>query len=224
MTTLKNMLKKYDKLLILVVIIAIIFLTPIRRYLNIDQLSEWLYAIREQPFSGLIYGAIYVAGVVLFLPGLALTTLAGVLFGFLKGSIIVVIASNIGVHLSFLIARYIGRDFVMKFIKEDSFVDKMSSKMVDNGFLVMLYLRLIPLFPFNVINYASGLTPIKYRDYAIASFIGMLPGTLVYVYLAASASNIKDNPWGLVISIAVLVAFTLGMKLLNKKKGNTLNS
>ena len=222
METFKTYLKKYYKILLLVAVIALIFLTPIRSYLNIEELSDWLFTIKEQPLSGLIYGAIYVAGVILFLPGLALTTLAGVLFGFVKGSLIVIIASNIGVQLAFLIARYIGRDFVTKFIKEDSFVDQMSTKMKNNGFMVMLYMRLLPVFPFNVINYASGLTPIKYKDYAIASLIGMLPGTLVYVYLAASAANIKDNPWGLVISIAVLILFTIGMKLLNKKKSNQL--
>lgn len=222
METFINILKKYYKIVLLIAVIAIIFLTPIRSYLDIEELSDWLFSIREQPFSGLIYGAIYVAGVILFIPGLALTTMAGVLFGFVKGSIIVVIASNIGVQITFFIARYIGREFIDKFIKEDSFVDKMSTKMENNGFMVMLYIRLLPVFPFNVINYASGLTPVKYRDYALASLIGMLPGTLVYVYLAASAANIKNNPWGLVISIAVLILFTLGMKLLNKKKGDSL--
>lgn len=222
METLTILLKKYYKIILLIAVLALIFLTPIRSYLDIEQLSDWLFSIKEQPFSGVIYGAIYVAGVILFIPGLALTTLAGVLFGFVKGSLIVVVASNIGVQIAFLISRYIGRGFVEKFIKEDSFVDKMSTKMEKNGFMVMLYLRLLPVFPFNVINYASGLTPVKYRDYALASVIGMLPGTLVYVYLAASAANIKNNPWGLAISIAVLILFTLGMKLLNKKKGDTL--
>jgi len=222
METLKKYIKKYDKVLLLIAVLAILFLTPLRSYLDIEQLSDWLFTIKEQPFSAIIYGAIYVAGVILFIPGLALTTLAGVLFGFAKGSIIVVVASNIGVQLAFIIARYIGRDFVDKFIKEDSFVDKMSTKMEANGFMVMLYMRLLPIFPFNVINYASGLTPVKYKDYALASLIGMLPGTLVYVYLAASAANIKDNPWGLVISIAVLIIFTVGMKFLNKKKGDRI--
>lgn len=222
METLTILLKKYYKIILLIAVLALIFLTPIRSYLDIEQLSDWLFSIKEQPFSGVIYGAIYVAGVILFIPGLALTTLAGVLFGFVKGSLIVVVASNIGVQIAFLISRYIGRGFVEKFIKEDSFVDKMSTKMEKNGFMVMLYLRLLPVFPFNVINYASGLTPVKYRDYALASVIGMLPGTLVYVYLAASAANIKNNPWGLAISIAVLILFTLGMKLLNKKKGDSL--
>ncbi len=222
MTTLIGLLKKYYKLLILIAIIAAVFLTPIRDYLNIDKLSDWLFSIKEQPFSEAIYGLIYVIGVIIVIPGAALTALAGVLFGFVKGSIIVVIASNIGCHITFLLARYLGGDFIQKRIKEDSFVDKMSEKMTDNGFLVMLYMRLLPIFPFNVINYASGLTPIKYKDYAIATFIGMLPGTLVYVYLAASATNIKDNPIGLVISITVLIIFTIGVKILNKRQGSKL--
>lgn len=217
-----NFIKKYNKLLILLGILALVFLSPIRDLLNIDQLSEWLFSIKEQPFSGVIYGLIYVAGVILVVPGLALTALAGVLFGFVKGSLIVVIASNIGCHITFLLARYLGGEFIQKRIKEDSFVDKMSGKMKDHGFMVMLYMRLLPIFPFNVINYASGLTPIKYRDYALATLIGMLPGTLVYVYLAASATNIKDNPIGLVISIAVLILFTIGVRLLNKRQGAKL--
>jgi len=218
----KEMLQKYYKLLIVVAVIALVFLSPLRTYLNFARISAWIEDIRDQPGAGFIYGLVYLAGVILVLPGSAMTALAGVMFGFVKGSLIVIIASNIGCQITFLIARYLGRDFIQRFIKEDSFVDRTSTKMEKNGFMVMMYLRLLPIFPFNVINYASGLTPIKYRDYAIASFLGMLPGTLVYVYLAASAADIRNNPIGLMISIAILILFTIGVKYLSKRHGDAL--
>ena len=150
--------------------------------------------------------------------GFALTILAGPIFGLWLGTLLVIIASNIGTQITFWISRLAGRDFVAKIIKNDSFVDKVSKKFEKNDFLVMLYMRLIPVFPFNVINYLSGLTPVRYKSYTLATFLGMIPGSFVYVYLSTSVANVRENPLGIIVPIVLLVLLTVGTIIIKKKK------
>lgn len=214
----KHSFKKYLKFFILIVALALVLLSPIRKFLHIEQLKSLIGSIKNNPFAPFVYILIYVIGVIFALPGTALTIIAAPIFGFWKGLVLVIIGSNLGCQLTFMISRYLGGGFIQRFVKSDSFMDKASKKIEENGFLFMLYMRLIPIFPFNGVNYLSGLTKIRYRDYAFATFIGMLPGTAVYVYLSHTAADIRDNPLGIVISILVLVLFTIGMTLLKNKK------
>ncbi len=211
-------LKKFLPFIVLGVLISVLFLTPLRNFLTPSYITSFIESIRQSPFAPVIFGVFYAVAVVLVVPGLPLTLLAAPLFGFWQGLVIVVIASNIGCGLTFLISRFAGKDFVMRFIKSGSFLDKIDKQMEKNGFLYVLYMRAIPLFPFNVVNYVPGLTSIPYFKYAIASLIGMLPGTTIYVYMSYTATDIQDNPWGLVISIAVLVVFTLVTTLVSKHR------
>jgi len=188
-----SLIKKYYKLLILIIAILVIFFSPIRDYIDIDKMVDILNKVKNDPYAPIIYVLFYVGGVVLFLPGMALTLLSGVLFGFWKAFILVIIGSNVGCQITFFISRFLGRDFVQKFIKAEGFIDKVSERIKSNGFLVIFYLRVIPIFPFNMTNYVSGLTPVKYKDYTFATFLGMLPATILYTYLSSSATDIKDK-------------------------------
>lgn len=190
----------------------------VNRFIDIEDLVALLGRVQENPWAPFIYIALYIVGVVFALPGLALTVIAGPIFGFWKGTLLVVIASNIGCQMTFWISRWLGQEFVERFIRSESFLEKVSDKIERNGFMVMLYLRLIPLFPFNAINYLSGLTSIKHRDYTIATFVGMLPATMVYVYLSASAAEIKDNPLGLIVSVVVLIVFTVATTMIKRRQ------
>lgn len=214
----KDFIKKYYKLLIFLGIVAILVFSPLKSMINTDYLSAQLNNIKDSPYAPLIYVLIYIAGVVVALPGIVLTALSGPLFGFWKGAILVIIGSNLGCQLTFFISRYMGRDFVVRFIKDESFADKISKKIEQNGLIVMFYLRLLPLFPFNVVNYISGLTNIKYAHYTLATFVGMLPGTLVYVYLSATVAEVKSNPIGVVISVGLLILLTAITAILKKSK------
>jgi uncharacterized membrane protein YdjX (TVP38/TMEM64 family) len=169
------------------------------------------------PYAPLLYLCVYVIGVVLAVPGTALTILAAPLFGFWKGLLLVVLASNLGCQITFFISRFLGKDVVQKWIKPDSFLEKASAKIEKNGFLFMLYVRLLPIFPFNVVNYLSGLTTIRYRDYTLATLLGMLPGTFMYVYLSHTAADVRNNPYGLLVSVSLLLIFTSAVVLLKKR-------
>ncbi len=214
-------MKKYIPILIVVLIIAIVFLSPLREWLSIDYVTNLISQFTDSPWGIVVFGLLYILAVVLVVPGLPMTLLAAPLFGLWNGILIVVIASNIGTTITFWISRLAGKDFVTKILKNSSFVDKINDQMDKNGFIYMLYLRMIPLFPFNVVNYIPGLTSISYKKYALASFIGMLPGSCIYVYAAYTASDIQNNPWGIIISVGILAAFTLiTTKVMKKNKAS----
>ncbi|MDF1618417.1 TVP38/TMEM64 family protein [Petrocella sp. FN5] len=211
-------LQKNYKFFILTIILAIITISPLRNYIQIEKWLGTLNTIKDTSYAPILYILLYIVGVVLALPGFALTILAGPLFGFSLGTILVIIGSNVGCQLTFFISRLLGKDFVKRYIKADSYFEKLSKKIEDNGFLVMLYLRLLPIFPFNGVNYISGLSQVKYWHYTLATFVGMLPATLVYVYLSTSVADVKNNPMGVIISIVVLILFTGVIMVLKRKR------
>ncbi len=213
-----NKIKKFMPLIILILILLIIFLSPLKNYLNAEFFSNTILSIQNSAYAPIIFILMYIVAVVFLVPGFALTLLASPIFGLWQGILYVVIASNIGCTLSFLISRYLGKDFVLKLFRGNAVFEKVNNKIEENGLLYMFYIRLIPLFPFNLVNYAPGLTSIKYSHYAIATFIGMLPGTSIYCYAAYTATDIKDNPLGIIISLAILVLFTLITSKISKKQ------
>lgn len=208
---------KYIILVIFIIIVIILAISPINKFFSIEQSTKLINSIQNNPFASLIFIIIYISGVVLALPGTALTVIAAPIFGFWQGLFLVIIASNIGASITFFISRFLGDVFFRKFIKTDSKFANLSSKIENNGFLVVLYLRLLPFFPFNAINYLSGLTKLRYRDYYLATLLGMFPATLVYVYFSYTAADIKNNPYGILISIGVLILFTFLNRYYKKK-------
>ncbi len=212
-------MKKYLKYIIAIAVIAALLII-FRDYLTAEQMSAFMQSVRTHPLAPIIFIGIYAVSVTLIVPATALTLLSGPLFGFWWGVVYTTIGANIGCHLSYFIAKALGRDVVTKFVKSGSFLDNAQKSAQKNGFEFMMYARLIPLFPFAAVNYLSGIIGIKYKHYTIATLIGMIPGSAVYVYLGYSASNVKDNPWGLILSIAVLILFTVIMMLVKKKGQN----
>lgn len=139
------------------------------------------------PTGPVIYILMYIAASVLFVPGSALTLGAGAIFGVVKGSIIVSIASTLGATVAFLIGRYIARDWVARKIEKNEKFKAIDQAVAGQGWKIVGLTRLSPAFPFSLLNYAYGLTMVSLRDYVMASWIGMMPGTIMYVYLGSLA-------------------------------------
>jgi uncharacterized membrane protein YdjX (TVP38/TMEM64 family) len=163
------------------------------------------------PWAPAGFIGIYVLAVVLAIPGSALTALAGVLFGSFRGVVYVSAASTLGATLAFLIARYLARDYIYsRFSNKPSFqkLDDMSEKY---GIWMVAIVRLVPVFPFNLVNYGLGLTRIKLITYVFFSWFFMLPGTFLYV---AGGDVLKrflaegEIPWKIVLAV-IVVAFLL---------------
>jgi len=120
---------------------------------------------------------------VFFLPGSVLTLGIGFLFGVVQGTIITSVASTLGACVAFWVGRTVARDWVGHRVAGNAKFAAIDEAVGRQGFKMVLLTRLSPVFPFNLLNYAFGLTKVRFRDYALASWIGMLPGTIMYVYL-----------------------------------------
>ncbi len=148
-----------------------------------------------------LFVAVYVIAAVLFVPGSALTLGAGALFGVVWGSVYVSVGATLGATAAFLVGRYVARGWVAKKIEGNAKFAAIDRAVADEGWKIVGLTRLSPVFPFTLLNYAFGLTRVKLRDYMLASWIGMMPGTVMYVYLGslARAAGEKKSPaeWAL---------------------------
>jgi uncharacterized membrane protein YdjX (TVP38/TMEM64 family) len=163
-----------------------------------------------------LFVLIYILATVLFLPGSVLTLGAGAVFGVVWGSIYVSVASTLGATAAFLVGRYFARDWVAKKIEGNSSFAAIDRAVADEGWKIVGLTRLSPIFPFALLNYAFGLTQVKLRDYILASWIGMMPGTVMYVYLGSlarvGAAGVKKSPAELALYGVGLLA-TLGVTI-----------
>jgi uncharacterized membrane protein YdjX (TVP38/TMEM64 family) len=131
-----------------------------------------------------------VPAAVLFVPGSLLTLGAGFVFGVAKGTVIVSLGSTAGAAVAFLVARSLSHDWVARRVARRPTLAAIGRAVETEGFKIVLLTRLSPVFPFNLLNYAYGLTAVPFRTYLLASWIGMLPGTIMYVYLGSAANSL----------------------------------
>ena len=115
---------------------------------------------------------------------------AGLLFGVLQGTLLVSISSISGATIAFLIGRYLARGWVAGKIQGNQKFEAIDVAVAQEGWKIVGLTRLSPLFPFNLLNYAFGLTQVSLKDYFLASWIGMLPGTVMYVYIGSLAGDL----------------------------------
>jgi len=212
------MTSKWSKILILLAIAALVvvfFGFDLGQYLTFDYLKSRQAALEtnyadHQPLTMAIYMAVYIVVTALSLPGAAIMTLAGgAIFGFWIGLLLVSFASTIGATLAFLVARFLLMDYVKR-----RFGDKLKAVyegIEKDGAFYLFTLRLVPLFPFFVINLVMGLTPIRTATFYVVSQIGMLAGTAVYVNAGTQLAQIDSisgilSP-GLIFSFALLGIF-----------------
>jgi len=174
----------------LLVAAAIIALLLVGRRLG-GELSAVLNAISALgPAAPLAFIAIYIIACVLFIPGSILTIGAGVIFGVLWGSIYVSIASTAGATAAFVVGRYFAREAVARRIEGNPRFRSIDDAVAREGWKMVLLTRLSPVFPFNLLNYAYGLTRVSLTEYVLASWIGMLPATVMFVYIGALSGDL----------------------------------
>lgn len=142
------------------------------------------------PAGPLIFIGIYIVAPVVFFPGVILSIGAGTVFGLLAGSIYVSIGATIGATCAFLVGRYVAREWVAARLEGNSRFKAIDRAVAREGWKIVGLARLSPLFPFNLLNYAFGLTDISLRDYFFATWVGMIPGIIMYVYLGSLAGDI----------------------------------
>lgn len=139
--------------------------------------------------GGIAFIAIYIIATVAFLPGSILTLGAGVVFGVLLGAVYVFVGATLGAIAAFLVGRYLARGWISKKIEGNQKFAAIDKAVAKEGFKIVLLTRLSPVFPFNLLNYAFGITGVLLRDYALGS-VGMIPGTIMYVYIGSLAGDL----------------------------------
>ena len=165
-------------LAVIAAIMAVKFL-PVADWLK--GFNEWVKSFG--PWGVVLYIGVYAIATVLFVPGWILTVGAGVAFGLFWGTFTALIGATIGATFAFLIARYVARGAVSKRFGKNRKFQAIDGAIGQQGWKIVGLLRLSPLIPFNLSNYLYGLTAIAFVPYLFATFVGMLPGTVLYVYL-----------------------------------------
>jgi len=158
-----------------------------------DMLLQLVAWIRDAGWAGLaIFVLAYVAAAVLFLPGSVLTLGAGFAYGIGLGTVAVAVAANLGAFVAFLLGRTVARGWVAAKVEQNPRFTAIDRAVGREGLKVVLLTRLSPIFPFNLLNYAFGVTQVSARDYVLGSLVGMLPGTVMYVYLGSLITNVSE--------------------------------
>jgi len=171
-----------------VVLIAVVKTLPVDRYL-----LDFVGWIRGAGWVGIvIFTLAYGLACVLFLPGSILTLGAGFAYGVVAGTPIVWFAANLGAVAAFLLGRTLARDWVAARIAGNARFAAIDRAVGRQGLRIVLLTRLSPVFPFNLLNYAFGVTGVGLRDYVLGSLVGMLPGTVMYVYLGSLITNLTE--------------------------------
>jgi uncharacterized membrane protein YdjX (TVP38/TMEM64 family) len=201
------------------------------KYLHVQDLLkqalDWIGKLG--PWGPVLFIGIYVVATVLFIPGSVLTLGAGAVFGVVLGSVCVSISATLGATAAFLVGRYLARDAIARKIEKNEKFAAIDRAVADEGWKIVFLTRLSPVFPFTLLNYAFGLTRVKLSHYVLASWIGMMPGTVMYVFLGslvnvgAGHRQRTTGEWalygvGLLATIIVTVFVTrLAKKALAKK-------
>lgn len=191
-------------------LIAVVALIVLSRMFGLGErlgeLRDWIG--RQGIWGPFLFAGVYAVATVAAIPGSALTIAAGALFGSVIGTLTVIFGATTGAALCFLIARYFARDAVAASLtKNEKFLklDKLTEK---NGAIIVAITRLVPIFPFNLLNYGFGLTGVPFRTYLLWSFLCMLPGTILYVVgTDAVTTAIEEGriPWVLVGVVLLII-------------------
>ena len=180
------MSKQASLAIALIGLVIAAFTLPIVHWLAV--FFAWVQA--NPAIAWAVFIVFYVSAVVLMLPGSILTLGAGYLFGLGYGFVIVSFASTVGATCAFLVGRFFAREWVAGKLSAMPRFSALDRAVGARGALVVLLTRLSPAFPFTLLNYALGLTQVPLKTYVLVSWLGMMPGTLLYVYLGSIAQNV----------------------------------
>jgi uncharacterized membrane protein YdjX (TVP38/TMEM64 family) len=195
------------------------YLLPVGQYL--ERVLRWTESLGE--WGLLVAGGIYIPATVLFVPGVVLTVGSGFLYPLWLAVPAMSVGSTLGACAAFLVGRTVARGWVARKVKGRPKFEAIDDAVGREGFKIVLLTRLSPVFPFNLLNYAYGLTRVPFWKYALASWVGMLPGTLMYAYIGSGLRSLAEvtaetserSPleqvffWvGLGVAVAVVVVVT----------------
>ena len=208
---------KYKKvgILILLILIAIFFKLYFDTLFNKKDLTIVLHQYNK--FAPLIYITVYSLAPVFFIPPSPFGLIAGVLFGTFWGTLYSLIGTVIGATICFYLAKYFLGGWIKRRVQDSRF-ENLYKEVKKNGWKIVAITRLIPLFPYNVLNYMFGLTDIKFTHYILASFVFSIPGCLTYVIFGDSIMDIANGKFSFKFFIGILLFILMSISPFIYKK------
>ncbi|HEB73499.1 MAG TPA: sulfurtransferase [Nitrospirae bacterium] len=182
--------------------LAISYAVYFRENIDPDIVEGWI--VNAGPWGPVIFVLLYALAAILFLPGSALTLMGGIFFGPVGGALYSLLGATIGASISFLISRYVASEWVAR--KSGGRLESLIKGVEAEGWRFVAFTRLVPVFPFNLLNYALGLTKIRFSSYTITSFICMFPGSLAYSYLGFTGKEALTGGEGMIQKVLLAVA------------------
>jgi uncharacterized membrane protein YdjX (TVP38/TMEM64 family) len=176
--TRSSFIKLVAALAVIAALVVAVRMLPIAEGLEV--FNRW---VQEQGSFGMVlFALVYAVAAVLLLPGSVLTLAGGAAFGLLPGFVTILLGATLGAALAFLVSRHLARRWVEKWIESRPSFSAIDRAVAKEGWKIVFLTRLSPVFPFNFQNYAYGLTRVSFWHYTLASLVGMIPGTFMYVY------------------------------------------
>jgi uncharacterized membrane protein YdjX (TVP38/TMEM64 family) len=202
---------------VLLAVVVLLSVPATRDWFNRHLLTFFDFVQGMQGWGPIVVGAAYIPACLLFLPGSPVTLFGGFAFGatlagLARVTACVSVGSTLGASLAFLVGRYLARGWIESRVAAHPRFRAIDVAVGKEGFKIVLLTRLSPAFPFNLLNYGFGLTGVSFRDYVAASWLGMLPGTILFVYVGSTTRQLADILAGKVeASAAQQVFFYVGL-------------
>jgi len=205
-------------ILIVIIITLFIIMNAYGSGKKIDDLQHWIQSLGL--WGPIAFFFIYLGAVIATIPGTIFGVIAGALFGSVIGIILISISSTIGASITFLIARYFARDTVARWLSKNKTMKRLDQLTEEQGMVIVGLTRLIPLFPFTLLNYGFGLTKVSFKTYVFWSWLCMIPGTIIVVVgtdVLTQEITQGRAPWELV-GVLVITALVLGLIIWYERK------
>jgi uncharacterized membrane protein YdjX (TVP38/TMEM64 family) len=218
-------MNKNLKIVLIIAVLALVFYGVYASGLieTLSSYEEFQAMISEAGSLGyVIYIVLYIISAVFSLPASVITISGGIVFGPILGGILALIGATIGASAAFLVARYLARDFIVGKFGNNAIFKKIEAGVEKNGTDFLILTRLVPIFPYNIQNYAYGVTNIKLPTFALVSMVTMAPGAFIYAYMAGEIAQNGVTPMLFVqLLIAGIILFGVSQipKFFAKKKG-----
>ena len=185
-----------------------------------DEISAWVDGYGKA--GPAVYLLLYTVAPAVFIPSIPISMAAGVLFGPGWGTVLASVGSTLGAVLPFVVARHVARPYVERHLR-GRFKD-MDQKIEEHGWIYVAITRLIPLFPFELLNYGFGLTKVRFATYIVVSWLGMLPATTAYVFFGSSIIGILEGAVRIELIIGVVLIGILGLLPIVYKRSRYVRS
>ena len=202
----------WKPVLLLVIIMVVFILVNIYGFgEQLEELQSWIHGLG--PWGPVAFFLIYLGAVIATIPGTIFGVIAGALFGSVNGVILISISSTVGASLTFLIARYFARDAVTRLLAKNDTMRKLDQLTQDHGVIMVAITRLVPFFPFTLLNYGFGLTKVSFKTYVFWSWLCMIPGTIIFVVGADAITQAITQgrvPW-MLIGVVIITSIILGL-------------